>query len=174
MIRCNLPVLSHIQNLTSFRKFFLLFLWLLGILSGCCWVQRVPDSYFSLMRTLVQTRASIVGAILILFLPLVISAFALAHSKYWILYPLVFLKAFMFGFSAGCVMLAFGNAGWLVRWLLLFSDSFMNVCLLWFWFKGGSCDNISRELVHAVLFASIVFCLDYCAVSPFLRMLFLH
>lgn len=156
------------------RKALILILWVLGLLTGCILVKKAATSSFSQMRMLVNSHVSIFSVLLITFFPLVISAIALWFSKPWLLLPLAFTKAFLFGFVSSCVMVAFGNAAWLVRWFVLFTDSVMSVCYLWLWLKEGTSDNINGLLLTSI-FASIVVCsLDYFAVSPYLCMLFDH
>ena len=158
------------------RKIALTFFWILGLLSGTLLVSKLPAVSVSMMRAIALERTSIVGLAISLSFPLLLSVITLRLSMPSLLFPIAFIKAFLFAYSSFGVSLVFGDAGWLLRWLFIFSDSIMVICLLWFWFRNvsGCINSAKRDFVICTLFAVIVFCIDCFIVSPFVMMLFNH
>lgn len=70
-------------------------------------------------------------------------------------------------------MSAYGSAGWLVRWLLMFSDILTLPLLCLFWLRAFSHER-SQSLCFAAavgVIAVFIGSLDYTVVSPFAAML---
>ena len=155
-------------------KFLLVLCWIFGLFAGYFFIIGHGDSISSLMHTAVNQRVTIVGLVLTLFFPLIISAMAVHLRSPLVLLVLVFLKAFCFSGCYFAVGIAFKGAGWLVRWLLLFSDSCMVVMLLWLWLEiiAGEVHTFKHSLITCVISAIIVGCIDYFVISPFLVTLF--
>lgn len=107
---------------------------LAGLILGIRMSHRAEFS-FSLMHGALDRAVSIVHLLSVLLLPILFSALAVYFSKPRLLYGIAFLKAFVFAFVSAGVSAGFGNAGWLVRWLLMFSDS-LSLPLLWlYWLR---------------------------------------
>lgn len=90
---------------------------------------------FPLMRGALKSTVSIVRLLSILLLPFLFSALAVYFSKPKLLYGIAFLKAFVFAFISAGISAGFGGAGWLIRWLLMFSDSLCLPVLLLYWLR---------------------------------------
>lgn len=167
---------GYISNTAVIRKLFLAIFWILGLLTGSFFAFKAPSAYTSLLRMITTERVSIIGLGLILFFPLIISAIVVHFSVPLLLLPLAFFKAFFFSFFSYGFVLAFGNAGWLVRWLFVFSDSCMIIPLLWLWFRNisGNRGTLKNDLVLCSVFAAFFGCIDYFTISPFTLMLFNH
>ena len=145
--------------------FFVVLGLLLGITSG-----RVSGtSCISLMHSYDFPAVSIVSLI-IAILPFLICAFAVCCVHRYMLFAVVFVKAFFFGFSGICCFTAFHGAGWLIFSLLFFSD----ICLLpmLFWFAYQCLDNglrrIKRDIFLCTMAALAVGGLNFYIISPFL------
>lgn len=166
-----LPSIIHTSP-RKIRTFYLAFCWILGLFSGAILAQHADEIQFSLMRRAAFCPVSIVGLFAVL-LPFLITAFAVCVSNYWLFLPIAFSKAFLFSYNACIVSAAFGNAGWLVRYLLLFTDACTIPILLWLWIRG-ICGYRSRFVrivgLCAILSVAVGF-IDFCIVSPFLAML---
>lgn len=157
------------------RELFLCLFWIAGLPIGYLFVGQLSETYYSLMRMAVKTPVSIVGLMTVIFLPLLLSVVALAFSKPLLFVPLAFLKSFLYSFTVSAVMFVFNDAGWLVAGLLLFSESLMNVLLLWFWFRNLHRNHtFFKDVMISTFIAAAVFVIDFYAVSPFLVSLFYH
>lgn len=124
----------------------------------------------SLMRPVVCYRVSIVGFICLLLVPFLLSAYAVFLSSP-LLFPLCFAKFFSFAYSAKMLMLAYGDAGWLARWLLLFSSVLSLPVLIWFCMRhvdGRSRENFWRDLGLCTVLLIGIGSFDYRVISPFL------
>ena len=147
--------------------------WLTGLLFGLLFAPYAGEIYVSLMRSAPLCSVSIVGLIAVVLVPFLLSAFAVHCKKAGLLLFLCFCKAFMHALCAGGISLAFGNADWLVRFLLLFSDCCTLPLFCWFCFRclcyGEQYLRQDFLFCLAVLIAVCGF--DYMVVSPFLVVL---
>lgn len=101
--------------------FVLAFFFLLGLLSGVsAGIGCGPESV-SLMRGLLREDVSIVRLCLFLFLPFLLTCVSWVLDPVF-LFPICYGRAFLFGFVHTLFFISFGSAGWLLRWLFLFSD----------------------------------------------------
>ena len=150
--------------------------WSAGLILGNRLAVQLPDAHFSLMRTAAQSRVSIVGMVIVAFLPLILSVAALWFSKPMLLSFIAFSKALSFGFCITMTNIAFGDAGWLVGRMLLFTDSIMAVVMLWLWFRSinGAYPMQKRDICICFAVAATVLLVDIYAVSPFMISLFQH
>ncbi len=162
---------SFCMNLGNNRSFLcrllLLTGWTLGVLLGCLAAKYIPgkDSW---MHMLIQSRMSIVGGLAVIFLPLSISAFLVYSKNVVFLIPLAIIKAVMFSFASGCMIRAFGSAGWLMRLLFLFSDSFTTLFCLCFWIRCFRSNFAKvRGIVNTVFCCIAIALLDILVISPF-------
>ena len=155
------------------NRFFLACTWIFGLISGA--VCSVHSGIFltSLMRTAVHGSVSIVGLMSAGLLPLLFSAAAVFISKIWLLIPVAFCKAFLYAYFAAGLMAAYGNAGWLVRILFMFSDYVMLPVLWWYWMSvlDGRDRLFYRKSAVACAAALMIGCFDFYIVSPFLASL---
>ncbi len=153
-----------------YRVAILAFFWIVGLLCGVSFASVAKDFDFPQMRSLAYSRVSIAGLAAVLVFPLTISAVAVYLNVPVFLFPICFLKAFSFGYCLYSISVAFGDAGWLVRVLLLFSDSCMMVPLLWFWCRhqGRKRKSIKRDLTVCTSFAALIGVTDYYLISPYL------
>ena len=160
-------------TLRKFPKMFLALSWLLGLGLGGLAFRYAGEPMLSLMPLAVNSQLSIVSLFLSTSLPFLLCAFS-AHFIHPRLVMLVcFVKATLYGFAICGVDAAFGDSGWLIRLLLLFTASL--ACVLLY--------SYANRLVSAVLPVSLrrfAFCqlalglliyLDFSYVSPLLRQL---
>lgn len=171
---CTDMYFARTDRKTFFNRLLVIIFWLTGLLAGLYFTSSTTAYSTSLMRSVCQDRLSIVGLFLVLTFPLLISAVLLRFFKpVWIL-PLVISKAFTYSFCLNAIMLAFGDAGWLTRWLLLFSDSCIVVLLLWFWLRNSSGTSIDckSDLVLCSILSALIIAVDYYIVSPFCVILY--
>lgn len=144
--------------------------WCAGLLSGCIFGTVSASFPFSLMRTAMLRPVSIFGLLTVLYLPLLFSAFAVYISQIWLLIPICFLKAFAFSFLAAACSVQQASGGWLLRFLLLFSDCLAIPLLYWVWYRA--CCRSRRDALYSDLVAGFLLlpigAMDFLYISPFL------
>lgn len=148
----------------------LAFIWILGLISGLLFSYRAGTSFFSAMHTADFRCVSIIGLLSLSVLPLLFSALAVFIGQPWLLVPIAFVKAFCFSFLAFGITVAFGGAGWLIRWLLMFCDC-CSLPLLWlYWLRSISHSSKHNPGGTLSCFAAAlaIGCVDYCLICPIL------
>lgn len=153
------------------RSFLTTLTWISGLLAGVYLIYET--SFASLMCSVLFSRISIIGLFVSLVLPLLLSYILLRCFHFYCILPIVFLKAFSFMCCYGSIMIAFGNAGWLVAGMLLFSDCFLVVLLLLLWLRVASGRSCSPRFftMSYILVSLVIGCFDYLVVSPFASIL---
>ena len=153
----------------NFRVCLLAFLWLVSIVLGAS-IAIYSTVFSSLMRMCISTHVSIVGLVVILFLPFVITVFSIYYNKPVIIYCLSTIKAFYFGVSLALIHNAFRNGCWLLLPLALFSTLVGNIFLLHLWIKYIGEDKQFTFKNAIVTFTGILTTgiIDYFIISPFL------
>lgn len=171
MARSSLHSLPHRHRKSC--HFLLAFCWILGLFCGMLVYLAAEASLVPLMRSAVLCTVSITGLLYATILPFLISAFAIAFSWPALILPICFCKALFFSFVSLGVLQAFGSAGWVVRYLLLFSDCVAMPFLYGFWLRHLP-DKRSVTLMESALMLGIYILLgsvDYRIISPFLARL---
>lgn len=151
-------------------------LWVIGLVFGFFIAMSLSSDNLSLIRSVKYSGVSILGFLISLLLPLLISMVAAWLRLPHVILPLAFLKAFSYSFSATGIALAFGEAGWLIYRLYLFSDSCMCVVFIWF------CDRIisqftvnwKKDAFLSFIASGFIFFADLSLVTPLLELLFKH
>ena len=163
--------ISGIRKTLCIRAIIIAISWVLGLLAGVYLLYKT--SFASLMCSVILNRISIVGLLFSLVLPIFLSYILLRYFRFSCILPLVFLKAFSFMCCYGSIMITHRNAGWLVSGMLLFSDCFLVVLLLFLWFRVASEHMCSLQTVTTsyVLILLPIGCFDYFVVSPFVSIL---
>ena len=144
--------------------------WLTGLLFGIFFVPYAGEAYISLMRSAAGCAVSIVGLFAMVLVPFLLAALAVFYNLPALIYLLGFTKAFSHALCAGGIAAAFGSAGWLIRFLLLFSDCCTLPLLCWFMMRClDSGKQYLRKDLSACLIISVAVCgFDYLIVSPLL------
>ena len=153
----------------------LAFVWFLGLESGRLYATQTSNTYLLLMRVAAMTRPSIIGLAVSVLLPFLITIGSVYFARPSIIYILAFLWAELFGYSSACLQLMFGSAGWLIRFLLLFTQCFTAPLLCWLMIRyiGGIKPSFLRDSLIAVSIALTIGTIDYFIISPFLTALIL-
>ena len=152
------------------RRVILAFAWISGLFLGSLISLAADNILSSTMLAAAHSGMSISGLLAVLLLPLLFSALAVYISKPIFLIPIVFLKAFLFSFSAAGFLIACDSAAWLFCFLMMFSDTLMLPFLWWFWIISLTLESrtaIRGAVICTVCAFVIGFC-DYFFVSPFL------
>ena len=160
------------QYLNKHRTGVLLACWVMGSGSGL-WLATQFDGA-ALMEAVVCRPMSTDGILVVAVLPFLICSLAVQCSELWILPVYGGAKACAFCYNACAVSVTFGDCGWLIRCLLLFSDLFVipGLCVFCLRYISGGKALLRREWYIWFLLAVLVGSLDYFVVSPFLVGLF--
>ena len=157
----------------SFDGLVLNFLWFMGLIFGGLLSSGCVSLFSNWMRAAYFADVSIVWLFAALLLPFLLSSLAVYFHQKWLLLPLAFLKAFLFGFSFCGIGSCCGRAGWLVCLLLFFSEIILFPLLFFFLkrcFFRFSVFSFSELSVYAA-FVFLVASFDRCVISPFLASL---
>lgn len=112
---------------------FLACFWLCGLLVGAALFRmaEIPDT--DLLREAVTRPVSMTGSLVVSGFPFLLSAIAVSFSSPRLLFLVAFGKGICVCFVSLCVSSVFGAAGWLMRYLVMFSDFWILPWLVWFW-----------------------------------------
>lgn len=135
---------------------------------GVFYAASADQSYLHLMRMAAGRPVSIVGSLVAVFIPYVVSVLVATNFKPWPVYLVIAAHVFRFSSAGWAVAISFGTAGWLISFMFLFADIFLIPMLLLFSVNRLS-GKISRNLVIlCLLYIGLIGIINYCAVSPFL------
>ena len=133
-----------------------------GLLMGSRLSEALDPSILPMMRASAMQSVSIVSMLSVLLLPFLLSAFFHSTCTAWLIIPICFLKGLCFGFCQTLICSSFAGAGWLVYFLLMFSDILTLPVLIFFWISclDRAGHTLKRLLfcVAAVLFIVTVDC----------------
>ena len=147
--------------------------WLAGILYGILCFAVARSDLSALMRSTITGSVSIVGLLSAVYLPFLLSAFALLFSLPWMLFCVCFCKAFLFAFVSLGLLLSFPGGGWLFRYFLLFGDCAVLPVLYWYWLHSISVPSVSRWFPTILTSCAGILAvgLDYRVISPYFECL---
>jgi len=153
----NSPILSDIA---------LAIFWCGGLGVAICFFNVSGGALGFVMQSLEGFTVFLGSMLFSALIPWVLSGLAVltGHPR-WI-YAICFCKAFLYGYLCCGIGGGYGNAGWLIRYLLFFEDTLGNVLLYLFWshqlrkpmgFSGFLCYVTIICLVSAA---------SYCCIFP--------
>jgi len=147
----------------------LIVVWSVGLLLGALFSPNLGDAVFTIVRREVSARSSVISHLVTVCLPLLLAAFVVNKHKSYLLLLISIVRAFQFTFCGGIICSLYGSAGWLVRFLLQFSDVFSVPILCWFSLRHISVDRgvNKKDFRISLLLTLIVGCIDYFVISPF-------
>lgn len=168
---------KHIDHSTYLYirfRILLSIVWILGLSLGLYLAIHLQDPSRSLVHTLFRSRVSTVGLCINLFLPIIFSAIVWKLKIPALFLFLAFIKAVGYSFCVCAITYMFYEAGWLLRWLFLFSDTFICALLLWFWFRNITTQTKrgTKDLCICSVLAICILLIDICYVTPFSQGLF--
>lgn len=143
--------------------------WSSGLACGAFFADALGQHFVSQIHHIVDVPVSTVSLLSSLFLPFLLSALALLHCRP-LLFFISFFKAFSYGACFCGIVLAFPRCGWLIRCLLLFSDSCVLPVLYIYWMRHVSRNSfhLSRGFLYCFCYVLSIAVMDICWVSPFL------
>jgi len=154
---------------TKLRLAFLALIWFAGFGAGLMIYRSAQTVLVSVMLGASHSTLSIVGLLLMILLPILITVIAVHDSKPALLYVLCFLKAVLYSVAVLSVYGTYGSSGWLVQFLLMFTENCTMACLWLLWIHSILTRfRVSQRIVWicsgAALSAGL---LDLFVISPF-------
>ena len=146
------------------------FSFFLGHLLGVMISGTAREFFVSGMRAAASSRVSIVGLLSSGVLPFLFSAFAVYGKRPVFLIPIAFGKAFLFSYVGYRWWITWGQAGWLVWGLVMFTALLSLPVLYWYWIR-----YIDGRAFEWRVFILALCCLlaigfaDHQWIVPFLR-----
>lgn len=146
--------------------------WISGFLLGCLVAGAAEPPVSSLMLRAFAAPMSIDGLLTAYFLPFLFAATA-AYLKFGrLLLIMCFIKAFSFAFLA-CCSLACMDAAWLLVPVLLVSDVYNGILLVWMNLSVPGHPNVKLSyFVIPLILTALVAGFDFFRLSPFLAAIF--
>ena len=152
--------------------FLIVFGFSFGIYTSCI---SAPTAC-SLMRMAVSSHVSIVRIAVIVLLPFSFAAIAAFLTKPFLLYVLAYCKAFGFAFCICTICICFEQSGWLICFLLLFTDSITTAAIFLFALRHASGFG-DRALLELSVLAGWCLCIgivDVTVIFPVLSTVLIH
>lgn len=105
--------------------------------------------------------------------PFLICVVGMLLEKHWLIYGCAFGKGVLLSFVSLCTMAAFGSGGWLVRFLLVFTDTAVCGLCYGFWHHCLSEGNFSPARGLLLCSLGLVFAgLDLRVITPLVIRIF--
>ena len=150
------------------RLALLVLIWSAGISLGLIFGDSDPGVLPDCLMTTLSAPVTI--GVLLSSLPLIIGLLLLRFSLQYLIFPLLFLKAFFDGFLMMTASVAFGSALWIIYWPLFFSERCINFWFLWL----SSCIPNREGDSRRFLLITIAVLVDFFLVSPWLHRLMIQ
>ena len=155
----------------SIHVSILAFLWTAGLVLGHI-VGRGNDTFLSLMRTVPDSRVTIVGFLTAYFLPFLVSIAAVFSKTTVSIYGCTLIRGSFSGALMACLYRFYGSAAWLVSSFLL-ANWAVSIMLLWLYSQDPNrSGEIKRKQITACAGVLIMIAaLDYLFIAPFWAMI---
>ena len=158
----------HRKSTVKLKFLFPSLLWCFGLCIGFSFAYFERGIFSSWMRVAVKQPVSIVALLVCNFLPLCLSALAYSIHLPLVGHIILFCKAVSFGFNVLLITFSFASSSWLVCLLLLFSDMFLCMILLWMCLIHAS-GNLQAHSWRYLAIGFGVIVMDYVYIAPFLQ-----
>ena len=158
------------RNMQEFYQFWckILLCCLAGAGLGILFSASAAEQYVSLMRMAPGRPVSIVSSAVAVFLPFLISAFLIVHSKPWLVYTICATCICSTTASGWALYHAYGSAAWLVRLLMQLPHYYAICGILFLSIKRFMRTLRWRTIVYVAVVLAVLGMIDYYVCSPFL------
>ena len=124
------------RNRSAFSIYFLIFIWTFGLICGAGFASTTELNISLWMYSFLNSRVSILSLLFWMFIPFIISLFAIRFNQGWIIHILALIKSFLYSYWRCLMIYIFVRAGWFVNLVVFFSDSCCILLLLNYWISG--------------------------------------
>ena len=148
--------------------------WLFGLLFGIWFANAFSDNFSSLMRGMLNASVSIVGLLVVVLFPLLISVFCLFSYRPLIFLLLSFAEALSFGFIGSLIMMNVSSGRWFILLLIFVPNLPIYAMLIHRWYSMITYKQRSMwtECYTSAIVGIIVVGIHYLVISPLLEGLF--
>lgn len=145
------------------------YIWLTGLLFGTAVSFFIRDYLTAFLSIFSPTFFSVPGKFLIALLPFLLSAFAVSFSHHVWLFWICGIKAVCFSICCFLFCLCYGQAGWLARWMFMFSDVCSLPFLFFYWLRHLGTHGDRSFYKHIIFWLPVValVIIDYRIVTPY-------
>ena len=152
----------------------LVFCWFFGFVIGVYLSFSQDSVCISLMHSVLTVQVSFVGLATSVFIPFILSAFAVYLHLTVIIRMICILKAMATGYCVVSLILLFQVASWVLCLLLLFADSLYQVFLFRFWIRNsnGVQDCFVFDCVSCAGIGTLAVLIQYLFITPVLQGIF--
>ncbi len=142
---------------------------ILGAGFGVLFTAMADRSYLPLMYSAAKSPVSFVGLVVVGLVPFLICSLVVSLMRPLLIYPICFCRVFLYSAGAHAIHLSFGSAGWLMGFLVQFSDLCLIPVLFWFALRNltGGSKLRTWDIWICLCISALVIVLDYCIISPF-------
>lgn len=168
-----MQITHQIFSSSQIKAAILLTSWCSFLLFGIYTASQVSVLHSSLMHVLLHSHMSIVSLACVVLLPFFYSIVAFRLNQFYLVIPVVCIKAFTFGYSCSLISVLFGNAGWLMRWLLVYTDSILVIPLLCYWLRNTihSIKTAYQGIGGYLFLTSMLLFVEYFYIEPIITKL---
>lgn len=140
-----------------------------GAIFGALFTATADPYYLLMMRSAASSPVSIVGLMVVALMPFLICLLAVSLTKPLLIYPICFCRIFLYSAGAQAIHLSFGSAGWLMGFLVQFSDFCLIPVLFFFAFRilAGKRRSFPRDAWICLGISVLIIVFDRCIISPF-------
>ena len=152
-------------------KLILALSWAMGLILGCFVFRHAGSGLTVQIPMTVGSQPSIFGLLVTALLPLLFAGFAVYIGAPGLLWGICFCKAFLFMYVSCGVLEVYKSAGWLIRWMLMFTD--LGCCVLMYCYCRRHISGIRGfsigEFTACTAALSLIAGADHSVISPLLR-----
>ncbi len=139
------------------REYIVYILWISGMIAGILWAYFSRDLYVDLIRGYSLMRPSVFGSLVSCWIPMCLLLILGFIGCYPVLFPLLWIRAVIYGFSFCAVTL---YSGVYFRSFLLYAQTVSNLIILYFSASGFRRFR-SWGYRHIFLFTGVWIAVDY-------------
>ena len=145
--------------------------WLSGLCFGFLAAKNVAIDFCTLCAALQKEAAVSIFAVMLF--PFVVSILLVYMRQSWLLTVIAFFKSFSFVYVSRILMRDFGSSGWLIQFLIMFSDCASLPLLWWLWCRllDSKREALLSLSIPPVLAAIAIGIMDDRYISPVLSAL---
>lgn len=165
----NLSAFSHARH-KNVRPLTIALFWLFGLICGYLLACGQSDVFCIMVRSACHYRITVTGIFAALWLPFMIAFFCISIHAPILILPVIFFKALSFSFCSIGIAYAFSDAAWLMRSLVLFSDSIGIIIMILYSLRHCQRffrSDFKRDSAVFALILLLTGSIDYLIVSPF-------
>ena len=144
--------------------------WLLGLISGAAAAVSCDGSAVLIPETFLTQTPGFATLLPVTLLPLILAVSTAYMSVPVLRLPIAFGEGFLFTFAAVFITGAYGDAGWLVCTLVMFSG-IMTLPVFWYLLSTPDKPRFWHRAAASAVAVTLICCADCYIISPFLASL---